>query len=457
MGVAGAGDVFAAGAEFYGHCEFGDDCAGVGAYDVRAEDFIGGGVGEDFDEAFGFIHCAGAAVGGEGEFADLVLDVGFFEFFFAFADGCGFGPCVDDAGDGVVIDVAGLACHDFGADYAFVFGFVGQHWAGDDVADGVDAGDVGLEVIVDCHAFAFIEFDANCFQPQTFGIRAAAYGDEDDLGLQFFCATTCGLFYDQRYLRTLNDGGGDFGRQLEFHALFIEGFLHDFRDFAIHRRQDAVDEFDDCDLRAEALPDRAEFEADDAAADHHHCFGNGRQGESTGRCHDALFIDCDAGERHAFGAGGDEDVFGGVALRARSAFDGDFADGGDFAPALKPVYFVFAEEIFDARRVGFYDGIFVAHHCRQVEADAGDADAVRGQTVHRVGVFFGTDEQGFGRDAADIEAGATQGRAKFDAGGFHAQLRGANGGDIAAGAGTDNDEVILRVSHGKNLEGDGLR
>src|SRR5205814_5021256 len=47
-----------------------------------------------------------------------------------------------------------------------------------------------------------------------------------------------------------------------------------------------------------------------------------------------------------------------------------------------------------------------------------------------------------GGDAADVEAGAAQRRPLLDAGDFEAELGGADGGDVAAGAGPDHDQVV---------------
>jgi hypothetical protein len=55
-------------------------------------------------------------------------------------------------------------------------------------------------------------------------------------------------------------------------------------------------------------------------------------------------------------------------------------------------------------------------------------------------------EQGFGGDAADIQAGAAKGLAPLHHGDALAQLRGADGADIAAGAGADDDGV--EICHG---------
>ncbi len=50
-------------------------------------------------------------------------------------------------------------------------------------------------------------------------------------------------------------------------------------------------------------------------------------------------------------------------------------------------------------------------------------------------------QQRLGRDAADVEAGAAEGGALLDAGHLQAELGGADGADIAAGAGADDDDV----------------
>ena len=42
----------------------------------------------------------------------------------------------------------------------FVFGLVGQHGATNDVADGIDTFDVGLEIRIDLHKAAVRDFDA---------------------------------------------------------------------------------------------------------------------------------------------------------------------------------------------------------------------------------------------------------------------------------------------------------
>ena len=76
VGVAGARDVLAAGAELDRDGRLGDQVAGARAEDVHAEHAVGLGVGEDLDAAVGLSQGAGAAVGPEREDALPVVDPG---------------------------------------------------------------------------------------------------------------------------------------------------------------------------------------------------------------------------------------------------------------------------------------------------------------------------------------------------------------------------------------------
>jgi hypothetical protein len=176
VGVAGAGDVFGTGAEGHGGRGFGDEVAGARADDVDAEDAVVLGVGEDFDFAVGVSQGAGAAVGEEGECAFFVRSVCLFELVFGFADGGDFRVCVGDAGNGVVVDMAVAGDDLFDAGDAFFFGFMGEHGAGNDVANGVEAGHVGGEMFVDFDAAALVGFDGDLAEAELVGVGDATDG-----------------------------------------------------------------------------------------------------------------------------------------------------------------------------------------------------------------------------------------------------------------------------------------
>jgi len=70
-----------------------------------------------------------------------------------------------------------------------------------------------------------------------------------------------------------------------------------------------------------------------------------------------------------------------------------------------------------------------------------ELDAVLGRRVLGFGVFFRRLQQRLRRDAADVEAGAAEPDVLLDAGDVHAELRGADGADVAGGAAADDDEI----------------
>jgi hypothetical protein len=92
--------------------------------------------------------------------------------------------------------------------------------------------------------------------------------------------------------------------------LFYEKLLGVGGDFGVHARQDAREIFEDSDLRTEASPDGAEFEADEAGADHDETFWDFAEAEGFGGSDDAIAIELNAFERGDLAAGGDDDVFG---------------------------------------------------------------------------------------------------------------------------------------------------
>src|SRR5438874_12954944 len=65
-------------------------------------------------------------------------------------------------------------------------------------------------------------------------------------------------------------------------------------------------------------------------------------------------------------------------------------------------------------------------------------------------IDLGRAQQRLGRNAAPVEADAAE-IGFFHDRGLEAELGGADGGDIAAGAGADDDDVEGRVGHGYSL------
>ena len=122
--------------------------------------------------------------------------------------------------------------------------------------------------------------------------------------------------------------------------------------------------------------------------------------------------------------------------------DFDFAGFGDRPPALNPVDLVLFKQEFDAFGVGRDDVVFVRQHLFPIDRLGLSLKAHGGEIMLGFVQHMGRVQQCLGRDAADVQAGAAQGVAPLNHSRFQAQLRATNGANVAAGAGTDDDDVV---------------
>ncbi len=125
-----------------------------------------------------------------------------------------------------------------------------------------------------------------------------------------------------------------------------------------------------------------------------------------------------------------------------AAFHLDLAGRGDAAGAVERLDLVLLEQERDAVDVAFDVLRLVAKQHGKIDARLADLDPHLGKTAARFFVELRSVQQGLRRNAADVEAGAAEGRILFHHGGLQAELRRANGADITAGAGADDDEIV---------------
>ena len=439
MRVAGAGEVLGGGAEFHRDADLVDQVARRGPDDVAAEDAVGFLVGQQLDEAVPREVGLGAAVAHERELADLVGAALGLELFFRLADVGDLGVGVDHARDHVVVHVARLPGDDLGHGDAFVLGLVGQHRPLDHVADGVEALDVGGIVAVDRDLAALGHGHAERVEAEALGVGFAAGGDEDDVGVEAGLAVVLAQLPGHLCARLAGLDLLDGRAENEVKALLLQDFLEGLGGLAVKARGDAVHEFDDGHLGPEAGIDRAQFEADHAAADDDHAAGDLRQAERAGRGDDDLLVDGHFRPRDCggFAARGQDDVPGLVDLVA----DLDLAGLRDRAPALEPGDLVLLEQELDALGVLADDVVLVGQHLVPVDRHLGAHEA------HFLKVFMGFVQRVAGvqqrlrGDATDVQAGAAERVAAFDNGGLQSQLGAADGADIAPRTGADDDDV----------------
>src|SRR5262249_45387466 len=157
---------------------------------------------------------------------------------------------VHDAGDGVVVDVAVARGDELDASDALFFGFVREHRAADDVADGVDARDVGREVVVDDHDAARAHGDADLVETEAVRVRYAAHREQHTITTQRLAA------FDVDHTGAVLAGRAEHTRaEPEFEPLALENALRELRDFLVHAGQNAVEIFDHGHVRAQPRPD----------------------------------------------------------------------------------------------------------------------------------------------------------------------------------------------------------
>ena len=129
---------------------------------------------------------------------------------------------------------------------ALVLGLVGEHRAGDDVADRPDAGDRGAEVVVGLDLAALVGLEARpCRAPSPSVFGPAADRDQHAVGLDRLGRAARGGLDRQRGLVAL-----DASRPVtlvdepELEALLLEDLVRFLADVAVHAGQDLVEEFD---------------------------------------------------------------------------------------------------------------------------------------------------------------------------------------------------------------------
>ena len=244
-------------------------------------------------------------------------------------------------------------------------------------------------------------------------LRPADHGDAHVLAL------------DHRLLRR--------GAEAEPDPLLLQRTLEQERAPPVHRRHDAVHELQHVDLAAEPSPDRAQFQADGPGPHDHQPPRHFGERERAGRVDDAPPVEGDPRQLDGAAARGDQDALRRERLRPPLARDLDRPGREDPPGPGEARHAVLAEQPLDALRQLAHDLVLALHHDGEVQPDGGP-DAVGGRVIAHEGEVLARVEQCLAGDAAHVQAGAAQRRVPFHAGDPQAELRGPDGGDVAAGS-----------------------
>ena len=221
------------------------------------------------------------------------------------------------------------------------------------------------------------------------------------------------------------------------------------RDPPVRRGKEVVERFQDRHLGAEPPPYAAELQADDPGSDDAKPLRNLGEREGAFVVDDPVSIDLRDRDTDGNRSGGDDDVPRGQAPSLVGAVQGhrDSAASLQGSKARDRLDLVLAQQAGDPAGQGLHHLVLAREHPAQIERHVAGLDAVRGQQVAQVVVVVRGVEQGLRGDAADVQAGAAQGRlsARIEpsvhAGGAQPELRGPDRRDVSAGTGPDDYDV----------------
>ena len=169
---------------------------------------------------------------------------------------------------------------------------------------------VGLELGIDGDLAGLrIDLHADFFetQPSVYGRRPTATSTLSPSKLERLAVLALG---GDRDLASFDLRAGDLGLQVELEPLLGQALGQEVADLAIGQRHDPRQELDDGDLRAQPLPDRAQLQADVAAADDDEMLGHLVEAERLGGADDGLAVERQEGQGDRFAAGRQQDVPG---------------------------------------------------------------------------------------------------------------------------------------------------
>ena len=311
---------------------------------------------------------------------------------------------------------------------------------GGDVTDGEDVRHIGAHVVVDRDRAALGKRNARVLETEAGDLGCEADRHEhlapDDLTR---LAVFAGVGHGDRV--AVVDNRLDLGRGEDLDAVVLVLLGDLFRHVGIFVRQRAIEEFDDRDLDAVVRQHVREFHADCAGADDDDRLGQLARHDLLFE-RDDVFAQLHAGQEPHGRTGGDDRVIEGDGVGA--AVGEGHRDG------------VGIGERAAAAVLG--DLVLLHHEVDALDAAVGNAAAaVEGGTKVEVHIArhtecgclmvedvrkFGVAQERLRRNAADVQTHAAP-ILLFDDRDLEAELGGANGGNISAGASTENHNIIV--------------
>lgn len=445
VGMASTGNVLGRGTVLNGKSSLGDHLTSVGTNDVSTENAVGLLVRKNLDKALSVEVGLGTGVGNEGELTDVVGNTGSLELLLRLADPSDLGVGVHDGGNDVVVDVTVAVLDELDGSNTLLLGLVGEHGTKSDITNDSNVGLVGAELRVHDDATLVVNLNTDLVKTKASGVGATANGNEQDIGFKSLSLTRLDVLDLNLDNIALALGRNDLGAGLEVKTLLSKNLLSLLGDLTIHTSTNGVLELNDGDLGTETGPDGTHLETNDTTTDNGKSLGDLLEGKSTGRGDNSLLVDFNAGEGSGLRASGNDNVLGlqdGV-LAALNGINLDLTLAEERGSTLVVVDLVLLEKTLNTLGETVNSSGLGLLQIVEVDLHVSDLDtSVLGvvlDLVEKVGVV----EQSLGGNAANVETGATERAALLNTGSLETELGGLDGGNVATGTTTNNNEVVF--------------
>src|SRR5437899_11851622 len=171
-------DITGQGSHLDGEHALGDHFAGANTYDSNPENPLRLRVDEQLGHALGAVKRDRAARCGPGKLRDLYVAIFLLRLRLGEAAPGDLGIGKYDCRDCVWLEGDFVPRDGFDRDAAFVRRLVRKHWLADYVADRVDGGIIGLELLIHLNESALADLHAGLVEAGNLGVRLASYRDQ---------------------------------------------------------------------------------------------------------------------------------------------------------------------------------------------------------------------------------------------------------------------------------------
>src|SRR5438552_9342042 len=287
-------DIFGQRTHFDCEYAFCNQFSGACAHDTYPQHALTLRINNELGHAFRSVDGHRSSRGGPGEFRDFKLAILFLRFRLSEATPRDFRIGKNNRGNGTWLKCNFVTCDRFDCGTPFMRSLVRQHGLPGHVADGVDHRIIRLQLLIYLDEPAWADPRLSFFKPRNLGVRFASYGDQNLVDNSFALLdlrpiegdANSARFFLYRSDRSVQEDG--------FEALF-HALVQRKNEIAVRAGQQSRKHFNYRYLAAESRINRAEFQADVAAADHEQSFGHFCQVQRSGGIHHARSIEFESG------------------------------------------------------------------------------------------------------------------------------------------------------------------